>query len=438
METAQRGPAQGASERGERYWRGDVSTESLMEEILSGENLRRAYRAVKRNRGEPGVDGITVDEIADHLREYWPTIREKLYAGEYQPALVRGVRIPKPSGGSRQLGIPTVQDRIIQQAIQQTLSELLEPTFSDSSFGYRRGRSAHDAVHRAQSYVAEGKRWVVDIDISAFFDEVNHDILMTMVGRRVRDKRLLKLIGRYLRAGLKQDGEVHKRSQGTPQGGPLSPVLANLYLDALDKELESRELSFVRYADDVAIYVGSPRSAERVLEGITGWIEQKLRLRVNREKSGSGPTGKRKLLGFLLHPDGRREVAEESIERYKTTVRAIWSARSGLSGRDTVSTWRAYVRGWWNYFRIATCDLAAMSGWTRRHMRKWFWQRWHNRQGRRQALRRLGLPDRQLSRVSCYLGAWPAASQPGMHQALTNRRLRQWGLMTPNDLAAIG
>lgn len=409
-----------------------------MDEILSGENLRRAYRAVKRNRGEPGVDGITVDEIADHLRQHWPTIRAKLYAGEYQPAVVRGVKIPKPNGGSRQLGIPTVQDRVIQQAVQQKLNDLLEPAFSDNSFGYRRGRSAHDAVRRAQSYVAEGKRWVVDIDISAFFDEVNHDILMTKVGRHVRDKRVLKLIGRYLRAGLKQDGAVHKRSQGTPQGGPLSPVLANLYLDALDQELEQRGLSFVRYADDVAIYVGSPRSAERVLESITSWIERKLRLRVNREKSGSGPTGERKLLGFRLHPDGSLEVADDSVERYKAKVRTVWSARSGLSGRDTVHTWRAYVRGWWNYFRITSSDLQALSSWTRRHMRKWFWQRWHNRKGRLTALRRLGLSARQLARVSCHLGAWPAARQPGIHQALSNRCLRRWGLLTPNDLAAIG
>jgi RNA-directed DNA polymerase len=409
-----------------------------MEEILSGENLRRAYRAVKRNRGEPGVDGITVEQIADHLRQHWPTIREKLYAGEYQPALVRGVQIPKPNGGSRQLGIPTVQDRIIQQAVRQTLSALLDPTFSDHSFGYRPGRSAHDAVHRAQSYVNEGKRWVVDIDISAFFDEVNHDILMTKVGRYVRDKRLLKLIGRYLRAGLKQDGAVHKRSQGTPQGGPLSPLLANLYLDALDKELEQRGLSFVRYADDVAIYVSSPRSAERVLESITQWIERHLRLRVNREKSGAGPTGDSKLLGFRITSEGRIEVSAESVERYKVRMRALWSARSGLSGRETLEHWRAYVRGWWNYFRIATSDLGRVSTLTRRHMRKWFWQRWHSRCGRLRKLRRLGLSRQQLSRVSFHIGAWPAASQPGMHQALNNRRLRRWGLLTPDDLATIG
>jgi group II intron reverse transcriptase/maturase len=408
-----------------------------MEEILSGANLRRAYRAVKRNRGAPGVDGIGVERIAGHLREHWPTIRERLLAGTYQPGAVLGVQIPKPNGGSRQLGIPTVQDRIIQQALHQSLSERLDPLFSESSFGYRPGRSAHDAVRCAQSYVLEGKRWVVDIDISAFFDEVNHDILMTKVGRVVRDKRVLKLIGRYLRAKLKQDGRLHPRRQGTPQGGPLSPLLANLYLDDLDKELERRGLSFVRYADDVAIYVSSPRSAERVLASITQWIERHLRLRVNREKSGTGPTGQSKLLGLRIRSDGRIEVAEASVERYKARVREIWNARSGLSGEATSVTWRQYIRGWWNYFRIAQSDLGAVSAWTRRHMRKWFWQRWHSRQGRLRRLRHLGLSAKQLRRVNFHLGAWPAAKQPGVHQALNNRRLRRWGLLTPNDWSVI-
>lgn len=425
-----------ASARTERYWRGDVSTESVMEAVLSGENLRRAYRAVRRNAGAAGVDGITVGEIGAHLRAHWPTIREKLYAGSYQPALVRGVQIPKPQGGFRQLGIPTVQDRLIQQALNQSLGELLEPTFSDSSFGYRPGRSAHDAVQRARQYVQEGKRWVVDIDISAFFDEVNHDILMTRVGQHVRDKRVLRLIGRYLRAGLTQDGQVHRRSQGTPQGGPLSPLLANLYLDALDKELERRELSFVRYADDVAIYVASQRSAERVLVSITQWIERHLRLRVNRDKSGAGPTGQRPLLGFLIQPDGRIDLAPRSEQRYRAAVRAIWDARSGRSGPATVDDWRAYVRGWWSYFGISQSDLRRLSTWTRRHMRKWFWLRWHNRSGRLNRLRELGLRAGQLGRINCHLGAWAAASQPGMHQALGNARLRRWGLLTPADLAA--
>lgn len=426
-----------ASTSCERYWKGDVSIESLMEEILSRENVIRAYRAVKRNDGAPGVDGIDTRAMAAHLRQHWPTIRDKLYAGSYEAALVLGVQIPKPNGGVRQLGIPTVQDRLIQQAVQQVLSRVLEPTFSDGSFGYRPGRSAHDAVRRAQQYVMEGKRWVVDLDISAFFDEVNHDILMTRVGRHVRDKRVLKLIGRYLRAGLKQDGRVQKRSQGTPQGGPLSPLLANLYLDALDKELEQRQLSFVRYADDVAIYVSSERSAERVLASITPWIERHLRLRVNREKSGAGPTGQRKLLGFLIQPDGRIEIAPESVQGYRANVREVWNVRNGRTGPDTVKTWQVYLRGWWNYFAMAQSWWSDLSAWTRRHMRKWFWQRWHNRAGRLNRLRRLGLAGHQLSRVNCHLAAWPAARQPGMHQALSNRCLRRWGLLTPNDLATV-
>ncbi len=407
-----------------------------METILRAENVRQAYRAVKRNKGKPGVDGITTDDIAEHLRQHWATVREKLLAGSYRPALVRGAHIAKPDGRTRQLGIPTVLDRIIQQAIQQQLSPLVEPTFSDSSYGYRPRRSAQDAVRRAQQYVQEGKTWVVDIDISAFFDHVNHDILMHRVGQHVRDKRVLKLIGRYLRAGLKQDGHVHKRHEGTPQGGPLSPLLANLYLDPLDKELERRGVSFVRYADDVAIFVGSQRSAERILDSITRWIEKHLKLQVNRDKSGTGKTGGRKLLGLRICESGSIVVAPESIARYKVRVRELWGVCQERSGLDVVRRWRAYIRGWWNYFAIANGPLSVVSGWTRRHMRKWFWQRWHNRQGRFNRLRRLGLSPKQLRRVSFHMGAWRAARHPGMHQALSNQRLRSYGLYTPNDLAA--
>lgn len=407
-----------------------------MEAILNAENVRQAYRAVKRNKGKPGVDGITTETIAGHLRQHWPTVRAKLLAGTYRPALVRGVKIAKPDGGPRQLGIPTVLDRIVQQAIHQQLSPIMEPTFSDSSYGYRPQRSAQDAVRRAQQYVQEGKTWVVDIDISAFFDHVNHDILMHRVGQRVRDKRVLKLIGSYLRTGLQQDGQVRKRHEGTPQGGPLSPLLANIYLDPLDKELERREMSFVRYADDVAIYVSSQRSAERILDSITRWIEKHLKLQVNRDKSGTGKTGGRKLLGFRLRPNGKIAVAPESIARYKVRVRDLWRACQGLSGLDVIRRWRAYVRGWWNYFAIANSRLHAVSAWTRRHMRKWFWQRWHNRKGRIKMLRRLALTPRQLRHVSFHAGAWRAARHPGMHQALSNRKLRSYGLLTPNDLAA--
>jgi len=406
-----------------------------MEQILSGENLRLAHQAVRRNKGAPGVDGIRVDDIAAHLRKHWPTIRSKLYDGSYQPALIKGVKIPKPSGGERLLGIPTVQDRIIQQAVQQQLSVLFEPTFSDHSYGFRQGRSAHDAIRAAQSYVQAGKDWVIDIDISAFFDHVNHDILMHRISRQVRDKRVLKLIGRYLRAGLLLDGEVHKRLQGTPQGGPLSPLLANIYLDPLDKELERRGLSFSRYADDLNIYVSSERSADRVFESISRWIEKELKLHVNRDKSGTGRPWKRKFLGFKIKPDGEIGIAPSSLKTYKAQVRELWNAQQNRSIREQIQAWIRYLRGWWNYFGIATAKLVPISAWTRRHIRKYFWQRWHNRRGRINKLKRLGVSPKLLRRVDFHAGAWRAARHPAMHTALNNRLLRQYHLVTPNDLA---
>lgn len=406
-----------------------------MEQILSGDNLHRAHRAVIRNKGAPGVDGITVDAIADHLRQHWPLIRHKLYEVNYQPALLRGVKISKSNGGERLLGIPTVQDRIIQQAVQQQLSTLFEPTFSDYSYGYRPGRSAHDAMRAAQGYVQAGKGWVVDIDISAFFDHVNHDILMHRVSQHVRDKRVLKLIGRYLRAGMQLDGKVHKRQKGTPQGGPLSPLLANIYLDPLDKELERRGLSFCRYADDLNIYVSSERSAERVYESISQWIEKHLKLTINRDKSGTGRPWERKFLGFQVREDGEIGLAKSSLEAYKARVRQLWDAKKSLTSRQLIEGWRRYVQGWWNYFGITVDNLAGISSWTRRHMRKCFWQRWHCRRGRIKQLKKLGISSRQLKRVDFHAGAWRAARHPAMHTALNNKRLRQYCLVTPNDLA---
>jgi group II intron reverse transcriptase/maturase len=376
-----------------------------------------------------------VDEITAHLRQHWPRIRDKLEAGHYRPGKLKGVRIAKPSGGERLLGIPNVQDRIIQQAVQQQMSLIFEPGFSDHSYGYRAGRSAHDAIRCAQRYVQAGKDWVVDIDISAFFDHVNHDILMHRVGEKVKDKRVLKLIGSYLRAGMQRDGEVHPRYQGTPQGGPLSPLLANIYLDALDKELESRGLSFVRYADDVTIYVGSERSAQRVYESLVRWIEKQLRLEVNRAKSGTGRPWQRKFLGFRLQQDGQIGISPESQNAYKDKVRSLWSARQSVTSRELVDNWNRYIRGWWNYYGIAVDKLESLSGWTRRHMRKCFWLRWHGKKGRLRHLRQLGVSARLISRVDFYAGAWRAARHPAMHKALNNRLLRKYRLVTPNDLA---
>ena len=413
----------------------DVLDESLMEVILSGENLRQAHRAVKRNKGAAGVDGITVDEIAAHMHQHWGTVRDKLYAGSYKPGLIKGVAIPKSNGGTRLLGIPTVQDRIIQQAVHQQLCAIFDPTFSEFSYGFRPGRSAHDAIRTAQSYVQAGKDWVIDIDISAFFDHVNHDILMHRVSERVSDKRVLKLIGRYLRAEIVLDGKVHKRLEGTPQGGPLSPLLANIYLDPLDKELERRGLCFSRYADDLNIYVSSERSAGRVFESISAWIEQHLKLQVNSAKSGTGRPWQRKFLGFRIRRDGEISIAPGSLTAYKDNVRRLWDARHSLTSHELIVRWNRYVRGWWNYYGLAVHKLFALSAWTRRHMRKCFWLRWHSKRGRYNKLKRLGVSPRQLRRVDFYAGAWRAAGHPAMHTALGNRLLRDYHLVTPCDLA---
>lgn len=413
----------------------EVLNERLMDEILGKENLIRAHQVVKSNRGAPGVDGLTVDAIKPHLQEHWPSIKAKLLSGDYKPARVKGVTIPKPNGGERQLGIPTVLDRIIGQAISQKLSPIWEPMFSDHSYGYRPCRSAHDAVRKAQSYVAEGKSWVVDLDIKEFFNNVNHDILMHQIGQKVRDKRVLQLIGRYLRAGIEMNGTTVKRTKGTPQGGTLSPLLANIYLDPLDKELERRGLSFVRYADDVNVYVSSERSAKRIMESICKWIEKHLKLEVNRDKSDTDRPSKRKFLGFTICEDASLKISRSSLVQYKNKVRTLWTARQSRTSQELVTQWSEFIRGWWNYYKISGSKLVSLSSWTRRHIRKCFWQRWHCRKGRIAKLKSLGIKAWQIKRTAFHGGAWRAAKQPAMHMGLTNATLRKYGLLTPHDLA---
>jgi len=416
----------------------DVSIEQTMEAVLGRDNLRRAYRVVRRNGGAAGIDGRSIGHSAAHLRTHWAVIEERLLTGKYQPSPVRGVHLPKADGGTRLLGIPTVQDRVIQQAVAQHLSVKADAGFSDHSYGYRPGRGAHDAVRAAQGYVQAGKNWVVDLDISAFFDEVDHDILMHRVGQLERDKRVLRLIGRYLRAPMEVSGQRHKRERGTPQGGPLSPLLANLYLDPLDRELERRGLSFCRYADDVKIYVGSARSAERVLDSLTAWIDKHLKLRVNRSKSGTGRPWQKPFLGFQILEDGRIGVAESSVARFKAEVRRLWNAQQNATSAELVAQWQRYLRGWCNYFGLAAerSPLYRLEGWIRRHMRKCFWIRWHNRRGRRSALQRLGAKPRQLRVASSRRGAWRIAASPTLHSALDNRTLNRYGLWTPSSLWA--
>jgi len=412
--------------------------EELMEQVVTRENATAAWLAVKRNGGAPGIDGMTTQQLRDHVRKHWETIRARLLAGTYVPSPVRRVEIPKPNGGVRLLGIPTVLDRWIQQMLLQVLQAIFDPLFSAHSFGFRPGKSAHDAVRAAQNYVQGDKDWVVDMDITKFFDHVNHDILMHRLGQTIRDKRVLRVIGRYLRAGIMIEGVVQASEEGTPQGGPLSPLLANIYLDALDRELEQRGLAFSRYADDCNIYVSSQRAAERVLASITQWIKKHLRLEVNATKSGVGRPWERKFLGFRINPQGEIEAAPQSVERFKMKVRELWRSCQSQISEELRDNWRAYVRGWWGYFRLAEerRNIFGLEGWTRRHIRACFWQRWHDWRGRLRKLRNLGLSGRLLKVAHSSKGAWRIAASPSLQTALSNAVLRRYGFWMPSDLAS--
>lgn len=411
--------------------------EELMEQVVTEANATEAWRAVKRNGGSPGIDRMTTKELRDHIRAHWDSIRKKLLEGTYVPSPVKRVEIPKPNGGVRQLGIPTVQDRWIQQMLLQVLQPIFDPAFSEHSYGFRPNRSAHDAVVAARKHVQAGKNWVVDMDITKFFDHVHHDILMTRIGRVIRDKRMLRLIGRYLRAGAMIEGVVISSEKGTPQGGPLSPLLANIYLHALDQELEKRGLAFCRYADDCNIYVSSQKAAERVLESVSQWMRKHLRLEVNQSKSAAGRPWERKFLGFRINPEGKIETAPQSVERFRNKVREMWRSCQSLTSEQLRDRWRAYIRGWWAYFGLAEerRNIFELEGWIRRHTRKCFWLRWHNARGRLRHLRALGLSGRLLKAARSSRGAWHLARTGTLHAALSNARLRRHGFLVPSDLA---
>lgn len=346
----------------------------MMEEAVAAGNWEAALCSVERNAGAPGPDGMKARELREHLAKHGEGIKGKLLKGSFQPSAARRKEIPKPNGGTRPLSIPNVLDRFIQQLLLQVMAPLFEPIFSESSHGFRPGRSAHGAIEAAQELAREGREWVVDMDITKFFDRVNHDILMTQVSCVVRDKRVLQLIGRFLRAGIVlPDGCCVRSTEGTPQGGPLSPLLANIYLDKLDRELERRGYKHVRYADDCNIYVSSRQAAERAMENISQWISECLRLQVNTEKSGIGRVWERKFLGFILTMALLIGVSPQALARFKDQVRSKWDARQSLDSTQLRDQWNQYLRGWWGYYRRAEDrkSILRQGGWIRRHIRKW-------------------------------------------------------------------
>ncbi|MGA2373442.1 MAG: group II intron reverse transcriptase/maturase [Candidatus Korobacteraceae bacterium] len=400
-----------------------ANDEQLMEEVCERENCLQAFKRVKSNKGSPGIDGMTVDDLTAYLKGHWPAIRDQLLSGTYKPQPVRRVEIPKPDGGVRQLGIPTVLDRMVQQAVMQVLQNRWDAEFSEHSHGFRPGRSAHQAVAKAQRYIAEGRRWVVDLDLEKFFDRVNHDKLMAAVARRVVDKRMLKLIRAFLTAGVMENGLVGPVDEGTPQGGPLSPLLSNLVLDELDRELERRKHCFVRYADDCNIYVRSRRAGERVKRSITGFITRRLKLRVNEAKSAVARPVERKFLGFSFTRahEPKRRIAAKALLRFKQKVRELTSRTRGISIEQMTKELSSYLRGWKGYFGF--CETPSvfreLDKWIRRRLRSVVWKQWKRGRVRYPKLCALGINQALAARTAgSSHGPWRVADSPALHYAL--------------------
>jgi RNA-directed DNA polymerase len=407
--------------------------EQLMEEVCERENRRQALARIRANKGSAGMDGMTVRQLPEYLNRHWPTIREQLLSGTYKPQPVKRVEIPKPDGGVRKLGIPTVLDRFIQQAVMQVLQRKWDRTFSEHSYGFRPGRSAHQAVEQAQKYIAEGCRWVVDLDLEKFFDQVNHDRLMAKIAERVGDKRLLKLIRAFLTAGVLEDGLVNPVDEGTPQGGPLSPLLSNIVLDEFDRELERRGLRFARYADDCNIYVRSKRAGERVMESVTRFIATKLKLRVNEQKSAVARPGERKFLGFSFTNAAipKRRLAPKAVKRFKERVRELTSRTRGVSIERMAEELTRYLRGWIGYFgRCETPSvLEGLEKWARRRLRSVIWKQWKRSSARFAELRKRGVGKELAAQTagSCH-GPWRLANSPALAIALPNAYFDSLGI----------
>ena len=411
-----------------------ASTNRLMEEVCERENLKEALRRVKANKGSAGVDGMTVGGITDYLKQHWPAIREQLLSGTYKPQPVRRVEIPKPDGGGvRKLGIPSVLDRFIQQAVMQVLQKQWDRTFSDHSYGFRPGRSAHQAVAQAQQYIAEGHGWCVDLDLEKFFDRVNHDKLMGQIAKRVEDKRLRRLIRAFLNVGVMENGLVSPSVEGTPQGGPLSPLLSNLVLDELDRELKRRSHRFVRYADDCNIYVSSERAGQRVMESITRFITQKLKLKVNEAKRAVAQPQERKFLGFSFTagPEVRRVIAPKALDRFRQRIREITRRAKGVGMETTMEELAPYMRGWRSYFGFCETPevLIGLTRWVRLRLRAALWRQWKTPRRRRAALLELGVrPQLASNTAGSGLGPWYLAKAKALSVGLSNAYFKSLGL----------
>jgi RNA-directed DNA polymerase len=411
---------------------------SVWEQVFNRSNLFAALDRVEKNAGAPGSDGLRVDEMRSYLKDHWLAIRASLDAETYRPMPVRRVEIPKPDGGVRLLGIPSVLDRLIQQALAQALTPLFEPHFSAHSYGFRPRRSAHPAVAAAQAYIQAGYAWVVDIDLEKFFDRVNHDMLMARVARVVKDKRVLRLIRRYLESGVMVNGVVHDTDEGTPQGGPLSPLLANILLDDLDQELERRGHRFVRYADDCNIYVQTQRAGERVLVSVRQFLEQKLKLKVNEKKSAVARAGQRKFLGFsFFRREGtvRVRVAPQALDRMREKLRHLTQRTRHGTLEEILEKINRQAVGWVSYFRLADTPstFQALDEWLRRRLRQMIWKRWKRGKTRWRELVKLGVPPKMAGLGAVGTSPWHMAASPVVHMALSNAYFRRQGLASLAD-----
>jgi group II intron reverse transcriptase/maturase len=416
----------------------NAEPDTLMERVLAPANLKRAYQRVVSNKGAPGADGMTVADLAGYVKQYWPTLKARLLAGEYHPQAVRAVEIPKPQGGTRQLGIPSVVDRLIQQALQQQLTPLLDPLFSDYSYGFRPGKSAHQAVEMARSHVEAGHRWCVELDLEKFFDRVNHDILMACLQRRVEDKRVLKLVRRYVEAGIMSGGIVSQRHEGTPQGGPLSPLLSNILLDEFDRELEQRGHRFVRYADDANIYVRSQRAGERVLTSTERFLRRRLKLTVNRNKSQVARAWSCDYLGYGMsrHRQPRLRVAVMSLKRLRDRLRELLRGARGCKMANSIERLNPVLRGWASYFKLSQGKrpLEELDGWIRHKLRCVIWRQWKQPSTRARNLIRLGLSEERACRsASNGRGPWWNSGAPHANQALPKKLWDRLGLVSILD-----